>query len=175
MKRIIFGLALLLTPALASAQVCTTSPCAATNITTSLTVKSAVSFGAGTNLDFGVAVPGSASGVTAQGESATSGVAGSVLLVANQSVSVTAAFSDLTGPGAATLEVASTSCGLSTTSATSKDDTALFTCGTAKSIGTTAGTAGTYIWLGGSVSTATTTPAGTYAGTATVTGTYTAY
>ncbi|MDB4887297.1 MAG: hypothetical protein JWN79_2735 [Gemmatimonadetes bacterium] len=174
MKRIIFGLALLLTPALASAQACTASPCVATNIATSVTVKSAVTFGVGSDLDFGVVVPASAAGVTAQGVSTTSGSAGSVTLVANQSVSVTADFSDLTGPGAATLAVASTSCGVSTTSTTSITVTTLFPCATPKLIdGTAAAT--THIWLGGSVTTLATTPAGNYAGTATVTGTYTAY
>jgi hypothetical protein len=74
------------------------------------------------------------------------------------------------------LTVSSPSCGYSTTSATSTTNTTLFTCSsgyTSAAAGTGAG--GLYVWLGGSVATLASTPAGNYAGTATVTGVYTSY
>ena len=89
---------------------------------------------------------------------------------------MTAAFAPLTSAGMPNLAVSSPSCGWSTTSSTSTVNTTFFTCGTGyTSPATGTGAGGLYIWLGGSVNTLASTPAGNYTGSATVTGTYTAY
>lgn len=177
MKRLFVALCLLAAPAALRAQTCAASPCDANPITTSLVVRSAVTFSVGGGLDFGVVAGGTTAAVDAQGTAtAGGGAAGAVILNANQAVTVTASFSPLTSAGMPNLTVSSPSCGWSTTSATSVTNTTLFTCGTgytSPAAGTGAG--GLYVWLGGSVATLASTPAGNYAGTATVRGTYTAY
>ena len=176
MKRLIIGLLLLAAPAALRAQTCSASPCTANPITTALVVRSAVSFSVGGGLDFGAVAGGSTASVDAQGVASAGGVAGAVVLKANQAVAVTASFSPLASAGMPNLAVTSPSCGWSTTSGTSVANTTLFTCGTgytSPAIGT--GVGGVYVWLGGSVATLTSTPAGNYAGTATVTGVYTSY
>lgn len=176
MKRFIIALCLLTAPAALEAQACAASPCAATPVGTAVRIRSAVSFGVGGGLDFGIVAGGTTAAVDAQGTSATGGVAGAVVLTANQRVTVTAVFSDLTATGMPNLPVSSPSCGHSTTSSTSVTNTTLFTCGTGyASPGPGTGVSGIYVWLGGSVATTTTTPAGNYAGTATVTGVYVSY
>ena len=176
MKRLFVALCLLAAPAALRAQTCTASPCAADPITTSLVVRSAVTFAVGGGLDFGIVAGGSTASVDAQGTASAGGVAGAVVLNANQAVTVTAAFSALTSAGMPNLSVTSPSCGHSTTSGTSTTNTTLFTCGTGyTSPATGTGAGGIYIWLGGSVATLASTPAGNYAGTATVTGVYTSY
>jgi hypothetical protein len=176
MKRFIVALCLFAAPAALHAQSCASSPCAANPITTALVVRSAVTFSVGGGLDFGMVAGGTTASVDAQGVASAGGVAGAVILNANQAVTVTAAFSPLTSAGMPNLAVTSPSCGYSTTSATSTVNTTLFTCGTgytSPAAGTGAG--GLYVWLGGSVATLSSTPAGNYAGTATVTGVYTSY
>jgi hypothetical protein len=176
MKRFFVALCLLAAPAALRAQACAASPCAADPITTSLIVRSAVTFSVGGGLDFGIVAGGTTASVDAQGTASDGGVAGAVVLNANQAVTVTAAFSDLTSAGMPNLVVSSPSCGWSTTSGTSVANTTLFTCGTGyASPATGTGAGGIYVWLGGSVATLASTPAGNYAGTATVTGTYTSY
>lgn len=176
MKRLFLALAFVAAPAAMQAQTCTASPCNATPITTAVTVKSAVSFGVGGNLNFGVVAGGTTAAVDAQGTSATGGTPGSVILSANQAVTVTAAFAPLTSAGLPNLTVSAPSCGYSTTATTSTVNTTLFTCGTGyTSPATGTGATGIYVWMGGSVATTASTPAGTYAGTATATGTYTVY
>ena len=176
MKRLLVGLLLLAAPATLRAQTCAASPCSANPITTALLVRSAVTFSVGGGLDFGSVAGGSTASVTAQGVASSGGVAGAVILNANQAVAVTAAFSPLTSVGMPNLAVTSPSCGWSTTSSTSAVNTTLFTCGTGySSPATGTGAGGIYVWLGGSVATLTSTPAGNYAGTATVTGVYTSY
>jgi len=176
MKRLLAGLFLLAAPAALHAQACAASPCSATPITTSLVVRSAVSFSVGGGLDFGSVIGGSTASVDAQGASTSGGAAGAVILNANQAVAVTAAFSALTSAGMPNLSVTSPSCGWSTATSTSVANTTLFTCGTGyASPATGTGAGGVYVWLGGAVATTTSTPAGTYAGTATVTGVYTSY
>jgi hypothetical protein len=175
MKRLLVALLLLAAPAALRAQACTASPCVADPITTSLVVRSAVTFSVGGGLDLGMVVGGSTASVDAQGTASGGGVAGAVVLNANQAVTVTAAFSDLIAAGMPNLPI-TPSCGWSTTSGTSTTNTTLFTCATgytSPAVGTGAG--GIYVWLGGSVATLTSTPAGNYAGTATVTGIYTSY
>ncbi|HUQ46456.1 MAG TPA: hypothetical protein VM033_07385 [Gemmatimonadaceae bacterium] len=176
MKRYIIALCLLTAPAALRAQTCAASPCSATPVATAARVRSAVSFGVGGGLDFGVVAGGTTAAVDAQGTSATGGVAGAVVLTANQRVTVTAVFSDLTSAGMPNLPVSSPSCGWSTATSTSVANTTIFTCGTGyASPGAGTGASGIYVWLGGSVATTTTTPAGNYAGTATVTGVYVSY
>ncbi len=176
MKRIFVALCLLAAPAALRAQTCTASPCSATPVATSLKVTSAVSFSNYGALDFGVVAGGTSAAVDAQGASTTGGVAGAVILNANQAVSVTAVFSDLTSAGMPNLAVSSPSCGWSTASSTSATNTTLFDCGTGYTSAVTGtGAGGLYLWLGGSVATTASTPAGNYAGTATVTGVYTSY
>jgi hypothetical protein len=175
MKRLFVALCLLAAPAALRAQACSASPCTA-NITTALKVSSAVSFSNVGDLDFGVVAGGSTASVDAQGTSTSSGVAGALLLNANQAVAVTATFSQLTSAGMPNLSVTNPSCGSSTASSTSTTNTTLFACATgytSPAVGTGAG--GIYLWLGGDVATLASTPAGNYAGTATVTGIYTAY
>lgn len=176
MKRLFVALCLLSTPAALRAQACASSPCSATPIATALVVRSAVSFSTFGSLDFGTIAGGSTASVNAQGVASSGGVAGAVILNANQAVSVTAAFSALTSAGMPNLAVSSPSCGYSTASSTSAVNTTFFTCGTgytSAAVGT--GASGLYIWMGGSVATLASTPAGNYAGTATVTGVYTSY
>ena len=176
MKRLFVALCLLAAPAALRAQTCTASPCAANPIATSLVVRSAVSFSVGGALDFGIVAGGTTASVDAQGTASAGGAAGAVILNANQAVTVTAAFSPLTSAGMPNLTVSSPSCGYSTTSSTSTTNTTFFTCAsgyTSPAAGTGAG--GLYVWLGGSVATLASTPAGNYAGTATVTGVYTSY
>jgi hypothetical protein len=176
MKRFIVALCLLAAPAALRAQSCPSSPCTANPITTALVVQSAVSFSVGGGLDFGIVAGGTTASVDAQGTASSGGVAGAVILNANQAVSVTAAFSPLTSAGMPNLAITLPSCGWSTTSATSTTNTTLFTCATgyaSPAVGT--GVGGIYVWLGGSVATLSSTPAGNYAGTATVTGVYTSY
>jgi hypothetical protein len=166
MKRIIVGFALLLAPAVAVAQ----SPATAT-INTSATVKSAVSFASAVDLDFGAAIPGATAGVTENDVSTTGGTVGSVVLFANQPVTVTAVYSTLTGPGTALTPSAACAWNSTTTasSATSFDCTTGY-------ISPAAGTGSGYsIFLGGSVALPAGQLAGVYAGTATLTGTYTTY
>jgi hypothetical protein len=167
MKRIIVGFALLLAPAVAVAQ----SPATAT-INTSATVKSAVSFSAPVDLDFGAAIPGASAGVTEKGVTTTSGSVGSLKLFANQSVSVTAAYSALTGPGADLTPVAA--CGWNSTATASSANTFACATGYTSPAGGT-GATGYSIFLGGSIALPAGQLAGNYVGTATVTGTYTTY
>ena len=176
MKRLIAGLFLLAAPATLRAQACAGSPCSATPITTALVVQSAVSFSVGGGLDFGAVAGGTTASVDAQGTSSSFGAAGAVVLNANQTVAVTAVFSVLTSAGFPNLSVSAPSCGWSTATTTSVANTTLFACGTGySSPATGTGAGGLYVWLGGSVATLTSTPAGNYAGTATVTGVYTSY
>jgi hypothetical protein len=176
MKRIFVALCLLAAPAALRAQTCAASPCSATPITTALVVRSAVSFSVGGSVDFGIVAGGTNATVDAQGTATAGGVAGAVILNANQAVAVTAAFSALTSAGMPNLAVSAPSCGWSTTTSTSTTNTTLFTCGTGyTSPATGTGAGGIYVWLGGTVATLASTPAGNYAGTATVTGTYTSY
>lgn len=174
MKRFIVALCLLAAPAALRAQACSASPCAATPVVTSLVVKSSVTFSPNGAVDFGVVTGGSTASVDAQGTGL--GAAAGVILNANQAVTVTAAFAPLTSAGMPNLTVSSPSCGWSTASSTSTVNTTLFTCNTGyTSPATGTGAGGLYIWLGGSVNTLASTPAGNYTGSATVTGTYTAY
>jgi hypothetical protein len=166
MKRIIVGFALLLAPAVAVAQ----SPATAT-IATSATVKSAVSFASAVDLDFGAAIPGTSAGVTEQGSSTTGGTVGSVVLNANQAVLVTAAYSTLTGPGAALTPTAA--CGWNSTATASSATT--FACATGYSSPAAGTGTGYSIFLGGSIALPAGQVAGVYTGTATLTGTYTTY
>lgn len=174
MKRIIVGLLLLAAPAAMQAQTCTASPCNATDVTTSLTIQSSVAFSAGSNLDFGSVAGGSTASVDAQGTTTSTGSAGSVILNANQAVTVTATFAALTATGFPNLTVSNPSCGYSSAATTSTTNTTIFTCSTGYTSPAT-GTSGLRVWIGGDVVTLASTPAGNYAGTATVTGTYTAY
>jgi hypothetical protein len=176
MKRFIAALFLFAAPAVVQAQtVCTGSPCTAPAVNTSLTVKSAVSFTVNGAVDFGSVVGGTTAQVDAQGTSSSLGASGGVILNANQAVTVKATFSSLTS-GATSLPVSSPSCGWSTLGATSTTNTTIFVCSTGyTSPATGTGAGGIYVWLGGQVATTASTPAGSYAGTATVTGTYTAY
>jgi hypothetical protein len=167
MKRIIVGFALLLAPAVAVAQ----SPATAT-ITTKAKVKSVVSFGSPVNLDFGAAIPGASAGVTEKGVTTTSGTVGSVLLFANQSVDVTAAYSALTGPG--TDLTPTPLCAWNSTATASSANTFVCATGYSSPVGGT-GASGYSIFLGGSVTLPAGQLAGVYAGTATITGTYTTY
>jgi hypothetical protein len=178
MKRLLVALALLAAPSVVRAQACTGSGagCQA-QINTTLRVTSAVSLSAGSNLDFGIVAGGTAGAVDAQGTSASGGTPGSVVLVANQAVGISASFSSLAAAGLPSLTVASTSCGVSASS-TPSASTTVYACsgaGSYTSPVTGTGAGGLYVWLGGSVSTTASTPAGNYAGTATVTGTYTVY
>lgn len=176
MKRIIVGLLLAAAPSAMQAQTCSASPCNATNVATSLTIQSSVAFSTGSSLDFGSVAGGTTASVTAQGAVNAGGAAGSVILTANQAVSVTAAFSAMSAPSVPNLPVTSPSCGYSTTTTTSVTNTTLFTCATGYTTPATGtGAGGLYVWLGGQVATTASTPAGNYTGTATVTGTYTAY
>lgn len=174
MKRIIVGLLFLAAPAAMQAQTCTASPCNATDVVTKLKIKSSVAFSAGADLDFGSVAGGSTASVDAQGVTSSTGAAGSVILNANQAVTVTAAFAQLTSAGMPNLSVTSPSCGYSSTATTSTTNTTLFNCSTGYASSAT-GVSGLRVWLGGQVVTTASTPAGNYAGTATVTGTYTAY
>jgi hypothetical protein len=175
MKRLLVALCLLAAPAALRAQTCAASPCTSDPITTSLTVRSAVTFGVVGGLDLGAVAGGSTASVTAQGVASSGGVAGAISLNANQAVAVTATFSALTSAGMPNLAI-TPSCGWSTTSGTSTTDTTIFTCGTGyTSPATGTGAGGIYLWLGGSVATLASSPAGNYAGTATVTGIYTSY
>ena len=176
MKRFIAALFLLAAPVALRAQTaCTGSPCTAPAVNTSLTVKSAVSFTVNGAIDFGSVVGGTTAQVDAQGASTSLGASGGVILNANQAVTVKATFSGLTS-GTTTLPVTLPSCGWSTLGTTSTTNTTLFACGTGyTSPATGTGAGGIYVWLGGEVATTASTPAGSYAGTATVTGTYTAY
>jgi hypothetical protein len=176
MKRLLVALCLLAAPAALRAQACTGTPCTADPITTSLVVRSAVTFSVGGALDFGSVASGATASVDAQGTASDFGVAGAVVLTANQAVTVTALFSNLTSAGMPNLAVTSPSCGWSTTSGTSTTNTTIFSCGTGYTSPVTGtGASGIYVWLGGSVVTLASTPAGNYSGTATVTGTYTSY
>jgi hypothetical protein len=176
MKRFIAALFLVAAPTAMQAQTaCTASPCTSPAVNTSLTVKSAVSFTVNGAVDFGSVVGGTTAQVDAQGTSSSLGASGGVILNANQAVTVKAAFTALTSAGN-TLAVTLPSCGWSTTSATSTTNTTLFSCATGyTSPATGTGSGGIYVWLGGEIATTASTPAGSYAGTATVTGTYTAY
>ena len=176
MKRLFVALCLLAAPAALRAQTCAASPCSANPITTSLVVRSSVTFSVGGALDFGIVAGGTTASVDAQGTANAGGVAGAVVLNANQAVTVRATFSNLVAAGMPNLAVTNPSCGWSTTSGTSTTDTTIFACATgytSPAVGT--GVGGIYVWLGGDVATLASTPAGNYAGTATVTGTYTAY
>src|SRR5258705_266587 len=123
----------------------------------------------------GAATPSVPPAVDAQG-TGTGGAAGAIVLNANQAVAISASFSPLTSAGMPNLAI-TPSCGWSTTNSTSIANTTLFACSggayTSPAMGTGAG--GVYVWLGGSVATTTATPAGDYAGTATITGVYTSY
>ena len=174
MKRLIVGLVLLAAPATMRAQTCTASPCTAANVITSLKIKSSVAFSAGSNLDFGSVAGGTTASVDAQGTTTSTGTAGAVILNANQAVTVTASFAQLTAAGFPNLTVSNPSCGYSSAATTSTTNTTLFICSTGYASPAT-GTTALRVWLGGEVVTAASTPAGNYAGTATVTGTYTAY
>lgn len=174
MKRFIVALCLLAAPAALRAQTCTVSPCSSNPVVTNLTVKSAVSFTANGAVDFGSITPGGTATITAQNAGGLGSAAG-VILNANQAVTVTATFTALTS-GTNSLSVTNPSCGYSTTSTTNTTNTTLFGCAvgyTSPAIGTGAG--GLYIWLGGDIATTASTPAGNYAGSATVKGVYTAY
>jgi hypothetical protein len=176
MKRLIAALFLIAAPTAMQAQVaCTGSPCTAPAVNTSLTVKSAVSFTVNGAVDFGSVVGGTTAQVDAQGTSSSLGASGGVILNANQAVTVKATFSSLTS-GSTSLPVTLPSCGWSTVGSTSTTNTTIFSC-SAGYVSPAAGTgaSGIYVWLGGEVATTASTPAGNYAGTATVTGTYTAY
>ena len=166
MKRFIIAAALVLAPAVASAQTATQA------INTTVTVKSAVSFASPSDLNFGSAIPGAIAGVSEKGVTTTGGTVGSVVLYANQAVSVTAAYTSLTGPGTAL--TATPACGYNSTSTASSATT--FTCATGfSSPAAGTGVGGYYVFLGGSVSLPAGQQAGAYSGTATVTGTYTNY
>ncbi len=175
MKRLLAALCLLAAPAAASAQACASSPCTSNPITTALTVRSAVSFSTYSGLDLGSVAGGGTAAVDAQG-TGTGGAAGAIVLNANQAVAISASFSPLTSAGMPNLAI-TPSCGWSTTNSTSIANTTLFACsgGAYTSPATGTGAGGVYVWLGGSVATTTATPAGDYAGTATITGVYTSY
>jgi hypothetical protein len=177
MKRLLLVIALLAAPAVVRAQACTGSGtgCQA-QVNTTLRVTSAVSLTPGSNLDFGIVAGGTTADVDAQGATSSSGTPGSVILVANQAVGITASFSALTSAGMPNLSVTSPSCGVSTSSTASA--ATLYPCSGAGSysspaVGTSA--SGLHVFLGGAVATTASTPAGNYSGTATVTGTYTVY
>ena len=176
MKRLLVALFLLSVPAALRAQTCTGSPCAANPIATALRVRSAVTFSPFGSIDFGTVSGGSTASVDAFGTSTSGGVAGAVNLVANQRVTVTASFSQLTSAGMPNLVVSNPSCGRSTLSSTNATNTTGFACSTGYATpGFGTGAAGIYVWLGGDVVTTATTGAGDYVGTATVTGVYVAY
>ena len=175
MKRLFVALCLLAAPAAVRAQSCAASPCNATPVATSLVVRSSVTFSPNGSVDFGFVASGGSAVVDPQGVVGLGSPAG-VILNANQAVSVQASFAPLTSAGMPNLTVSSPTCGWSTTSTTSAANTTLFTCSTgytSPAAGTGAG--GLYVWLGGTINTLASTPAGNYAGTATVVGTYTAY
>jgi hypothetical protein len=175
MKRIIVALCLLAAPAALRAQTCAASPCSATPIATALVVRSAVSFSVFGDMDLGAVAGGTTASVDAQGTANAGGVAGAIILNANQAVAVTASFSTLASAGMPSLAI-TPSCGYSTAGSTSVANTTLFTCSTGHtSAATGTGAGGLYVWLGGAVATTASTPAGSYAGTATVTGVYTSY
>jgi hypothetical protein len=175
MKRLFVALCLLAAPAALRAQACAASPCNATPVATSLVVKSSVTFSANGAVDFGFVASGGTALVDPQGVLGLGSPAG-VILNSNQAVTVTASFSALTSAGMPNLTVSSPTCGRSTVGTTSATNTTLFTCATGyTSPATGTGASGLYIWLGGTVATLGSTPAGNYSGSATVTGTYTAY
>ncbi|MDB4880078.1 MAG: hypothetical protein JWL60_1524 [Gemmatimonadetes bacterium] len=172
MKNLLLALALVAAPAVASAQVIPPATTSAA-ITTAIKVKSAVTLTAGDNVDFGTVVPGSTASVDVQGVT-TGASAGSVGLVTNQAVTISVALTDLASALASTapdLSVTSPVCGLHT-ARTADAQTVIKDCAGF----TTASTGGTFwVFVGGSVTTASTTAAGGYAGTATVTASYIAY
>jgi len=174
MKRFLVALCLLAAPAALHAQACTGSPCSSTAVVTNLVVKSAVTFTANGAVDFGSVTPGSTATITAQNTGGFGSAAG-VILNANQAVTVTATFTTLTD-GTNFLSVTNPSCGWSTSSTSNTTNTTLFGCAAGyltPAAGTGAG--GLYIWLGGDIATTASTQAGSYTGSATVKGVYTAY
>jgi hypothetical protein len=175
MKRFFVALCLLAAPAALRAQACAASPCNATPVATSLVVKSSVTFSPNGAVDFGFVASGGSAVVDPQGVLGLGSPAG-VILNSNQAVTVVASFSPLTSAGMPNLTVSSPSCGWSTTSTTSAVNTTTFVCSTGyTSPATGTGAGGLYVWLGGTVNTLGSTPAGNYSGSATVTGTYVSY
>jgi hypothetical protein len=175
MKRLFVALCLLVAPAALRAQACAASPCNATPVATWLVVKSSVTFAPNGAVDFGFVASGGSAVADPQGVTGLGSPAG-VILSSNQAVTVKATFSPLSATGFPDLTVSSPTCGWSTVGTTSVANTTLFTCSTgytSPAAGTGAG--GLYVWLGGTVNTLGSTPAGNYSGSATVVGTYTAY
>jgi hypothetical protein len=174
MKRLIVALCLFAAPAALRAQTCAASPCSATPVVTNLKVKSAVTFTANGLVDFGSIAPGGTASITADGVG--TGTAAGVIMNANQAVTVTATFAALTSAGMPNLSVTNPTCGYSILATTNTTNTTLFDCTTGHlSPATGTGATGLYIWLGGEIATTAATPAGNYAGSATIRGVYTAY